>query len=86
MRRNAFTARVRPTEAAATRLAVIASRGVGNAVVRNRARRRVREAFRHAAAGAPPADVVVSVRPDASATDFGTLRRDAETALRDGAR
>ena len=48
---------------------------------RNRARRRVREAFRHAAAGARPVDVLVTVRAAASATDFGTLERDARAAL-----
>lgn len=83
VRRPSFTARVRVSDRAETRIAVVASRAVGRAVVRNRARRRVREAFRHAVAGAAAADVVVSVRPEASATDFDTLRRDAEAALRE---
>jgi ribonuclease P protein component len=81
IRRDSFTARIRRTDLAETRLAVTAPRTVGRSVKRNRARRRVREAFRHAAAGARPVDVLVTVRAAASATDFGTLERDARAAL-----
>ena len=81
VRRGAFTARVRRTDLAALRLAVTAPRTVGRAVQRNRARRRVREAFRRATPAAGSADVLVMVRREALATDFGTLERDARSTL-----
>ncbi len=85
-RRASFNARVRPTESPEARLAVSAPRSVGTAVIRNRARRRVREAFRQAATsdlGAGGADVLVTVRKEAAATDFGTLVADAASVLRE---
>ena len=81
IRRDAFTARIKQSGLAETRLAVTAPRTVGRSVKRNRARRRVREAFRRAAATAAPVDVLVTVRAAALATDFGTLERDARAAL-----
>jgi len=86
IRRGAFTARVRPSALAQTRLAVTAPRTVGRAVVRNRARRRVREAFRRSITShTHPVDVLVTVRREALATDFSTLQRDARTALGEAA-
>lgn len=82
IRRGAFTARVRVSDAAETRLAVTAARAVGGAVVRNRARRRVREAFGRAITSRMcPVDVLVSVRREAVDTDFGSLERDARAVL-----
>ncbi|MFM8496578.1 MAG: ribonuclease P protein component [Planctomycetia bacterium] len=46
----------------AARLGVSVSRRVGNAVVRNRWKRRLREAFRHVRERLPPADYVVVVK------------------------
>ena len=80
----AFTARMRPNELSVMRLAVSAPRTVGIATIRNRARRRVREAFRLACAAvdnAPALDIVVTVRRDAIAADFSTLRAAAAAAL-----
>jgi ribonuclease P protein component len=85
IRRGAFTARVRPSDGESTRLAVTASRALGHAVARNRARRRVREAFRRAVTSRMrPVDVVVTVRREALATDFGTLEHDARAVLSEG--
>lgn len=81
IRRGAFTARVRPSQLRELRLAVVAPRTVGRAVVRNRARRRVREAFRRGAPSTAAADVLVTVRSEALDTDFGTLQRDARSVL-----
>jgi len=84
VRHVAFTARLRPNDLSVMRLAVSAPRTVGIATVRNRARRRVREAFRQAYAGASTTsglDIVVTVRRDAIAADFLSLRAAAEAAL-----
>ncbi len=55
-----------------------------SAVVRNRARRRLREAFR--LAGGPDAGVDVLVRAGAEVAelDFGVLKTEMETVLRQG--
>jgi ribonuclease P protein component len=85
-RRASFNARLRATDTSDTRIAVSAPRSVGTAVVRNRARRRVREAFRRAAAadGAPGGvDVLVTVRREAAEGDFGALVADAAGVLRE---
>ena len=64
-----FSLRALPTDGPTVRLAVAASRSVGGAVERNRARRRVREAVRLALATRPDAscgiDLVVMVRKGA---------------------
>ena len=87
LRRAAFTARVRRSGAPTTRIAVTASRSLGSAVVRNRARRRVREAFRRelGTAAAAGVDIVVSVRPEAVSTPFGALAADAASLLKEAA-
>jgi len=85
-RRASFSARIRPTDTSDARLAVSAPRSVGTAVVRNRARRRVREAFRQAAAadtGPGGADVLVTVRREAAGGDFAALVADAASLLRE---
>jgi len=66
------------------RLAVSAPRTVGISTVRNRARRRVREAFRlacEAAGSATAQDIVVTVRREATSADFSALRAAAAAAL-----
>lgn len=66
---------------------------LGNAVIRNRIRRRLREAVRRAAPGFPafPMDLVILARHEALALDFAALARDigravAALALKDGTR
>jgi len=88
LRRSAFVARVLPRDGSATRIAFVASRSIGGAVVRNRARRRVREAFRRqlATSDARGLDILVTVRPEAVAASFGTLVADAGSLLREAAR
>jgi len=84
VRDTAFVARLRPNELNEMRLAVSAPRTVGISTVRNRARRRVREAFRQACAAVddmPALDIVVSVRREALTADFAALRAAAAAAL-----
>ena len=83
VRDAAFVARLRPNELRVTRLAVTAPRTVGISTIRNRARRRVREAFRQACAAADtaPQDIFVIVRREAISADFSALRAAAHAAL-----
>jgi ribonuclease P protein component len=80
----AFIARLRRNDLSVMRIAVSAPRTVGISTIRNRARRRVREAFRQAAAAADATaaqDVVVMVRREAITADFSALRAAAQAAL-----
>src|SRR6267378_2658536 len=67
VRDAAFVARLRPNDLAVSRLAVTAPRTVGISTLRNRARRRVREAFRQACAASDGTrqDILVIVRREA---------------------
>jgi ribonuclease P protein component len=85
VRDASFTARARPNELEVVRLAVSAPRTVGPSVLRNRARRRVREAFRTALAafeGEHGVDLVITARKEAISADFSALRAAATTVLR----
>jgi ribonuclease P protein component len=64
-----------PSSHGRPRLGVTVSTRVGNAVVRNRVKRWVREAFRAAAAGFPALDVVVIARASAPAGGIEAARR-----------
>ena len=69
------------------RIGITVSTRVGNAVVRNRIKRWIREAFRAAAPSLPPVDVVVVARPGAGRAGLGAVReaiRSAATRLSDG--
>lgn len=69
-------------EAAHSRLGVVTSRKVGGAVIRSRARRMVREAFRRLQPGIqPPCDVVVVVRPSLKRLGGGEVQRQLAKAL-----
>lgn len=75
---------MRPNDLSEMRLAVSAPRTVGISTIRNRARRRVREAFVQACAVAnavPAQDIVVTVRREAISAEFLALRSAAEAAL-----
>jgi ribonuclease P protein component len=88
LRRPSFVARVRRTPGAEPRLAVTAPRNVGHSVARNRARRRVKEAFRLAFAEVstfPAIDVLVTARAEAAKAEFMALRGDAASLLREAA-
>jgi ribonuclease P protein component len=58
-------------------LTIVASRAIGGAVVRNRAKRRLRAAAQQARLPAGT-DLVVDARPDAVRAPFTTLHRDLE--------
>jgi ribonuclease P protein component len=85
-----FSLRALPSDQPTVRIAVAASRAVGGAVKRNRARRRVREAVRVALAArripTAGADLVLIVRPaalEAAAADLrGAVERQLDTVLR----
>lgn len=72
-----------PNESGSSRLGLSVSKKVGNAVVRNGVRRRLREVFKasHAVAGNGK-DLVVSARPGAGAAEFDALRAEFVLALR----
>lgn len=79
-----LSVRWRPRRGRELRVGIVVSRKVGNAVVRNRVRRRLRESFRaRVRAGVVPdgADVVIIARPDAAGADFAALDAALNRAL-----
>ena len=73
-----------PVEAG-SRLGVITAGRIGDAVVRSRARRLLREAFRlHQHDLAAPVDLVLVARPSIAGRGFAQVERDFLTALRRG--
>jgi ribonuclease P protein component len=72
----------RPPEAA-SRLGVISARKLGSAVVRNRARRLLRESYRlHQQDLAQPIDLVLIARPSIVGKPFAEVEKDFLTTLR----
>jgi ribonuclease P protein component len=66
-----------------SRVGIVAGRWVGNAVTRNRVKRRVRETIRERYAQiAPGYDLVWVVRPELAAADHDTLVATVEQLLR----
>ena len=71
-----------PAQASTARAGFVVSKAVGNAVVRNRVRRRLRELVRPHLSGLPAgASLVVRALPPAASASFETLRADLAAAL-----
>lgn len=78
-----FSVHAFPNELGTLRLGLSVSKKVGNAVVRNSLRRRMREIFTAAAVNAEgDLDLVISARPAARDAAFEELREEFDRALR----
>jgi ribonuclease P protein component len=67
----------------ASRVGVTVGKPIGNAVVRNRLRRRVKAVLDRERFGAPPyRDVVLIARPGAGEADFGAVAAELERLVR----
>jgi len=65
----------RPSQSGASRLAVVVSRKVGSAVIRNRIKRRIRDVFRrNKGLFAAPMDVIVVTRKEVQDLNASELR------------
>ena len=77
------TLHVLPNRLGRPRLGITATRKIGNAVVRNRLRRRCREVYRRfrRRADLPALDIVVNLKPRAAAANWNETRRQLERQL-----
>lgn len=77
-----FTVIAAPSPGALTRLGIVASKKLGGAVVRNRAKRLIREIFRTVVYPGPPVDLVIIPKNALLSADVEGLRREYQAALR----
>lgn len=71
-----------PNELGKKRLGIIASKKIGNAVARNRAKRKIREIFRHVKHRMEPAlDIVVISGKDMVTLPYRVIEKKLSTAL-----
>lgn len=75
--------RAAPNDLGRTRLGIVCGRRVGNAVTRNRVKRRLREILRSLVL-VEGWDVVVIARPGSAAATFGALKRAVTDLTRRG--
>lgn len=82
--RTSLVLQALPREQPDLRLGFTATKKIGNAVVRNRAKRRLREAARLTLREAPPPgwDLVLIARNDTGTVPFADLMADLDSALR----
>ena len=81
------TVLARPNDVGCDRLGIVASRKLGGAVDRNRAKRRIRDVFRRqvgamTGAEAPPLDVVVIARREVLEAPIASIETELSTAMR----
>ncbi len=76
-----FSVHAFPNESDTARLGLSVSKKVGNAVIRNTVRRRLKEIFRESLPEVPGLDIVVSARPSAADASFGELRDEFRHSL-----
>lgn len=72
---------VADSEQSRPRFGFVVSKKVGNAVIRNRVRRRLKASCHELTEGAPRADVVVRALPEAATATFAQLHAEVEQAL-----
>ncbi len=77
-----FVVMTRPRQTGCSRLGITATRRFGNAVMRNRVKRRVREFFRrHQADFVPSQDILVIPKPGAGQLSFRQISQELGRAL-----